>query len=245
MPRTCILLGASGLVGGHLLRLLDADTAYGEVRAFTRRALGLGARPRVREVLVDFDDPASYRDQVAVDDVFCCLGTTIKKAGSQEAFRKVDFEAPVAIARASRAAGASRYVIVTAVGADPGSSIFYNRVKGETEAALRELDFPRGLSIVRPSMLLGDRTESRPAERFTAALMKATRPLFAGGLARYRAIDAADVARAMHVLAAHEEHGAKVYEGGDLFALVAAALPGPRTAPGSRGPNGSSPSSSA
>jgi uncharacterized protein YbjT (DUF2867 family) len=221
--RTSILLGASGLVGGHLLPLLAADPAYTEVRCFTRRPLGLalGAKvAKVREVVVDFDDPATYRDYVAVDDVFCCLGTTIKKAGSQEAFRKVDFEAPVAIARASREAGASRYVIVTAVGADPGSSIFYNRVKGETEAALGKLGFPRGLSIVRPSMLLGERSESRPAERFGVAVMRATRPLFAGGLARYRAIDAAAVARAMHAVAARDEAGTKVYEGKELFALA-------------------------
>jgi uncharacterized protein YbjT (DUF2867 family) len=127
----------------------------------------------------------------------------------------------VAIARASRAAGATRYLIVTAVGADAASGIFYNRVKGETEAALRELDFPRGLVIFHPSMLLGERAESRPAERFGAALMKATRPLFAGGLARYRAIEAGDVARAMHAAAGSEESGVKVYEGKGLFELAA------------------------
>jgi len=211
------------MVGGHLLQLLAADPAYTEVRAFTRRPLGLAHGEQgatVREVIVDFDDPATYRDYVTVDDVFCCLGTTIKKAGSQEAFRKVDFEAPLAIARASRDAGASRYIIVTAVGADPGSAIFYNRVKGETEAALRELGFPGGLSVVRPSMLLGERGESRPAERFGMAVMKATRPLFAGGLARYRAIDAEAVARAMHAAAVRDGAGAKVYEGKELFALA-------------------------
>ncbi len=109
---------------------------------------------------------------------------------------------------------------MTAVGADPGSAIFYNRVKGETEAALRELGFPGGLSIVRPSMLLGERGESRPAERFGMAVMKATRPLFAGGLARYRAIDAAAVARAMHAAASRDGSGAKAYEGRELFALA-------------------------
>jgi uncharacterized protein YbjT (DUF2867 family) len=220
VTRTCILLGASGMVGGHLLPLLAADPAYAEVRAFTRRPLGLAQSAKVREVVVDFDEPATHRDHVAVTDVFCCLGTTIKKAGSQEAFRKVDFEAPLAIARASRTAGASRYVIVTAVGADAGSSIFYNRVKGETEAALGELGFPCGLSIVRPSMLLGERSESRPAERFGVALMKATRPLFAGGLARYRAIDAIAVARAMHAAAGRDEAGVRIYEGKVLFALA-------------------------
>ncbi len=220
--RSCVLLGGSGLVGSHLLQLLLADPSYREVRVFTRRPLGLAPASKLREIAVDFDDPATFRDHVAVDDVFCCLGTTLKKAGSQAAFRKVDFEAPVAIARASRQAGATRYLIVTAVGADPRSSIFYNRVKGETEAALREIAFPRGLVIFRPSMLLGERAESRPAERFGAVLMKATRPLFAGGLARYRAIDASDVARAMHAAAARDGSSTTVYEGKELFALAAA-----------------------
>jgi len=212
-------------VGGHLLRLLAADSTYGEVRLLARRVLGGESAPpgsKIREIVVDFDDPATYRDHAKVEDVFCCLGTTIKKAGSQEAFRKVDFAAPVAVAGASRAAGASRYVIVTAVGADPKSSIFYNRVKGETEGALRALDFPQGLSIVRPSMLLGERAESRPAERFGAVLMRATRPMFAGGLARYRAIDAGDVARAMHAAAKRDGPGVRIYEGKELFALAAA-----------------------
>ena len=224
------MLGASGLVGGHLLRLLSEDTSYREVRAFTRRPAGLAGltQPRIREVRVDLTDPATYLPHVAVDDVFCCLGTTLKRAGSQDAFRSVDFGATLAIARASRAAGAGQYLIVTAVGADPASCIFYNRVKGETEAALRELAFPRGLSIFRPSVLLGDRADSRPAERVAAALMRATRPLFAGGLAGYRAIDASEVARAM--LVASKRHdagegrtsGVMIYEGKSLFALLAA-----------------------
>jgi uncharacterized protein YbjT (DUF2867 family) len=104
--RSAVLLGASGLVGGHLLRLLTGDPAYAVIKAFTRRPLELSG-DTVREVVVDFDHPESYRGHLAgVDDVFCCLGTTIKAAGSQKAFRKVDFEAPVAVARESRAAGA-------------------------------------------------------------------------------------------------------------------------------------------
>jgi uncharacterized protein YbjT (DUF2867 family) len=219
--RSCVLLGASGLVGGHLLRLLAQDPTYREVRAFTRRPLGLLPEvPRVREIAIDFTDPATYREHVAVDDVFCCLGTTLKKAGSQEAFRKVDFEAPVAIAQASHAAGAGQYLIVTAVGADPKSGVFYNKVKGETEHALRQLAFPRGLKVFHPSMLLGARTESRPAERVAAAVMWFLGPLFVGGLKSYRAIDAAAVARAMHAAATRDEPGVQIYEGKSLFDLA-------------------------
>jgi len=145
----------------------------------------------------------------------------MKKAGSEEAFRKVDFDAPLAVAREAREAGVGQYLIVTAVGADPKSRVFYSRAKGEVENALRALEFPAGLKIFRPSMLVGDRTEPRPAERMAMAVMRATRPVFIGAMARYRAIDARDVARAMLRAATQEQSGSvvEVYEGERLFAL--------------------------
>jgi uncharacterized protein YbjT (DUF2867 family) len=219
--RSAVVLGASGLVGGHLLRLLREDSAYSTATLLTRRKLGFEGG-KVREEVVDFEQPHTFRAFVAVDDIFCCLGTTMKKAGSEEAFRKVDFEAPLAVARAARAQGAGQYLIVTAVGADPKSRVFYSRVKGEVESALRVLEFPRGLKIFRPSMLVGDRAEPRPAERMAMAVMRATRPVFVGAMARYRAIDASDVARAM-IRAATQEPAAtavELYEGERLFALA-------------------------
>jgi uncharacterized protein YbjT (DUF2867 family) len=154
------------MVGGHLLQLLLDDAEYTSVAALVRRPLSLESRPaKLTEVVVDFDKPESYRAHAAVDDVFCCLGTTIKKAGSQEAFRKVDVDYPLAVARVALEAGARRYLIVTAVGADAKSSLFYNRCKGEVDDALSAMPFPRGVAIFHPSMLLGDRDESRPAER--------------------------------------------------------------------------------
>jgi uncharacterized protein YbjT (DUF2867 family) len=219
--RSFALLGASGLVGGHLARILTADPLYSRGTLLTRRVLGLEGG-KVREVIVEFGRPESFRPHLAVDDVFCCLGTTIKKAGSQEAFHQVDCDIPVAAGREARSSGASQFLIVTAVGADPKSRVFYNRVKGEAEAALRALDFPRGLKIFHPSLIVGERKERRPAERFAMALMQAARPLFAGNLARYRAIDAAQVARAMHRAALEEptKGGAETYEGQRLFAIA-------------------------
>ena len=219
--RTYALLGASGLVGGHLRELLSGDSAYASGTLVGRRALGLGSA-NVREVVVDFDRPESLREHLAVDDVFCCLGTTIKKAGSQDAFRKVDSEIPAAAGRVARAAGAKQFLIVTAVGASAKSSVFYNRVKGEVEASIATLDFPGGLKVFHPSLIMGERSERRPAERVAMALMTATRPLFAGGLARYRAIDAVAVARAMLHAALREPAapGVQVYEGARLFALA-------------------------
>jgi uncharacterized protein YbjT (DUF2867 family) len=238
--RTFVLLGASGLVGGHLLGLLAADPAYAGGTLLGRRASGLAGpagspdkgvaglpdgvvASKVREVVVDFDHPSTFREYLATDDVFCCLGTTIKKAGSQEAFRRVDCDIPASVGREARAAGARQFLIVTAVGADAKSSVFYNRVKGEVEAALAAFEFPAGLKIFRPSLIVGERGERRPAERVAMALMAATRPLFAGGLTRYRAIDAAAVARAMRASALEPVGaGVRVYEGKRLFASAAA-----------------------
>lgn len=219
--RSFVLLGASGLVGGRLLGLLAADGAYSRGTLLGRRALAFEGK-NVREVVVDFDRPESFREHLAADDVFCCLGTTIKKAGSQEAFRKVDCDIPAAVGREARAAGARQFLIVTAVGADPKSRVFYNRVKGDVEAALAALEFPAGLKVFHPSMIVGERGERRPAERVAMALMTATRPLFAGALTRYRAIDATDVARSMRRAALDEPAapGVEVYEGERLFALA-------------------------
>jgi uncharacterized protein YbjT (DUF2867 family) len=221
---TAALLGASGLVGGHLLPLLADDPAYSRITLLTRRPLGLelGPNGKVVEAVIDFERPETFRSHVAVDDVFCCLGTTIKKAGSQDAFRKVDFDAPLAVAREALAGGATQFLIVTAVGASAKSSVFYNRVKGETEQALAALRFPRGLKVFRPSLLVGERAERRPAERVAMALMSVTRPAFFGPLTRYRAIDASGVARAMHRAASDKAgpSGVCMYEGVSLFALA-------------------------
>jgi uncharacterized protein YbjT (DUF2867 family) len=217
--RSFVLLGASGLVGGHLLRELADDPGYAGGSLLSRRALGLGTS-RVREVVANFDRPETLREHLAVADVFCCLGTTIKKAGSQEEFHKVDCDIPLAVGREARAAGAGQFLIVTAVGADAKSRVFYNRVKGEVEAGLAALAFPRGLKIFRPSLIIGDRVERRAAERVAMALMTVTRPLFAGGLARYRAIEAACIARAMRRAAVEEPaEPVRIYEGQSLFAL--------------------------
>jgi uncharacterized protein YbjT (DUF2867 family) len=222
--RAGVLLGASGLVGGHLLHLLAGDPSYAQITLLTRRRLGLDGG-KVREAVIDFERPETFRAHLAGDDVFCCLGTTIKKAGSEDAFRKVDFDAPLAVAREARAAGALQFLVVTAVGADAKSRIFYSRVKGELENALGALGFPRGLRIFRPSLIVGERGERRPAERMIMAVMGSTRSLFVGGLARYRAVDAIDVARAMHAAAAQEAEkgGTHIYEGETLFALARAS----------------------
>lgn len=191
--RRVLLAGASGLVGGELLRGLLADDTVAVVHATARRALP-ATHPKLRVHLVDFGALPSLPP---LDEAYLALGTTIKAAGSQAAFRAVDFDASLAVARAALAAGARRLGLVSAMGADPRSRVFYNRVKGELEEAVRALGFG-GLVIARPALLLGDRAAlgqpPRAGEHLGALLAGALRPLIP---ARYRPIKAVDVARAL------------------------------------------------
>jgi uncharacterized protein YbjT (DUF2867 family) len=147
-------------------------------------------------------------DFPAVDDVYLTLGTTIRAAGSQEAFRRIDFDAVVGVARRARRLGASRCVVVSAIGADPGARVFYSRVKGETEAALARLDYP-SLTVLRPSLLDGDRTESRPGERFALAV---SRPLVSLIPARLRPVSVDTVAQCMVDACLRGESGLRIIE---------------------------------
>ena len=214
--QSAVVLGATGLVGSQVLRQLIADAGCERIVSLGRRPSGVTS-PKLTELTVDLVAPATYRQHLAVDCVFCALGTTIAKAGSQEAFRRVDYEYPLTVAQAAAGAGAQRYVLVSAVGADAKSRVFYNRVKGELESALTALPFPRGVRVLHPSVLLGDRAEARPGEHLAAVLMRATAPLFAGGLKKYRAIPAEAVARALVAAARSEGVGTVVYEGASLF----------------------------
>ena len=197
--RSALLLGATGLVGSRCLDLLLADERYRRVRVVARRRPGL-RHARLDFHQLDFEElearPALFR----VDDVYCCLGTTIAKAGSEAAFRRVDLDYPVRAAELALEAGADQFLVVSALGADPGSRLFYNRVKGEMEVAVKRLPF-RAVWILRPSLLLGERAERRPGERIATLLLRPLAPLMRGRLRRYRPIEARDVAAAMLALA--------------------------------------------
>ncbi len=208
--RTALVAGGSGLVGGHVLRQLLEDPDYDRVTALTRRPLTLTHKKLVQRV-VDFDRLAEVGDFPRVHDVFCCLGTTIKQAGSQEAFRKVDLTYVAELGRMAVRHRTSQFLLVTALGADPGSRVFYNRVKGEAEEALRRLQFD-GIQIFRPSLLLGARAQIRPAERLAMVLSPLVGWMLVGSLAKYRPIKVATVARAMVRIARQAPRGAHVYE---------------------------------
>ena len=194
--RTVLVAGASGLVGRAILQGLLADDSVAAVHALGRRPLEL-QHPRLRFHQVAFDDPAALAALPALDEAYLALGTTIKVAGSQQAFRAVDFDANYAVAKAAFAAGAKRLGLVSAMGADARSRIFYNRVKGELEEAVGALGF-EGLVIARPSFLAGDREALgqpvRGGEKLALRVSRWLRPLIPDN---YRSIAAADVAAAL------------------------------------------------
>ncbi|MBI2496594.1 MAG: NAD(P)H-binding protein, partial [Opitutae bacterium] len=192
---TALIAGASGLVGGCLLRQLLEAPEYDRVLALGRRRLDL-AHAKLVQVVADFGALEKVTADLRCDDAFCCLGSTLRQAGSRENFRAVDHGAVLAFAWAARRNGAGRFFVVTALGADAHSRVFYNRVKGETEEALGVLGF-KTLAIFRPSLLLGPRAEKRRGERLGAAVLWLADPMLLGPLRKYRAIRAEVVARAM------------------------------------------------
>ncbi len=202
-----------------MLRLLLEDSAYASVTVLARRELPL-AHKKLQQRVVGFDRLAQIADFPRVHDVFCCLGTTMKQAGSRAAFRTVDYTYVVELARVAVRHRASQFLVVTALGADPRSRIFYGRVKGEAEEALRRLQF-EGIQIFRPSWLVGARAKGRPIERMAGLLSPLVAWAFVGPLARYRPIKAEAVARAMVRVAREAPPGTRIYESEEIGRLGA------------------------
>lgn len=207
--RKALVLGSTGLIGHYCVQHLLEQMDYEEVYALVRKPSGL-SHPNLREIQVNFRDISSWQTHLQVDDVYCCLGTTIRTAGSQDAFRYVDYELPLLAARIALEAGVEQYLVVSSLGADSHSSNFYLRVKGELEDSLHELPF-RALHVFRPSMLLGPRKEFRLGEKVGKIVMLLFRPLMQGPLKPYRAIHARKVAHAMVRMALAGKQGQFVY----------------------------------
>jgi uncharacterized protein YbjT (DUF2867 family) len=192
MPRKAILVGATGLVGGHLLHLLLNDPAYEQVTALVRRPL-LMNNDKLAQRVVDFERLEETSGDWEADDVFLCLGTTIAVAGSRESFHRVDHDYTVEVARLAKKRGAVRAGLVSSIGAAVGASSFYLRVKGETERDVEGLGFA-SLEIARPSLLVGERKEKRRGEAAGIAVTRAVSFAMVGALRAYRPIGADRVA---------------------------------------------------
>lgn len=212
--KTALIVGATGLVGYELVRLLLASTEYVRVIIWVRKATGLSDK-KLEEVVIDFDKIEAYEIEDKVDHVFCCLGTTIKKAKTRKAFKKVDLEYPLALGRWAKDKNVSQFLIVTAMGADEKSRIFYNKTKGQLEQGLREIGL-NGLHIFRPSLLLGERNEVRSGEKVAATISKFMPILFIGPLKRYAPIQGLKVAYAMYKTAIEGRVGIYVYSSNEI-----------------------------
>ena len=203
---TALVAGPTGAVGQALVQQLLASPRYARVKALTRRPLGI-THPKLEELIFDGESTQALGTALAADEVYCALGTTLKRAGSKAAFERIDYHLVLAIARASKALGAKQFLVVSAVGASLRSPAFYSRVKARTEQALREVGFET-LHIVRPSLLIAKRGELRPAEWLAMQAAPLINPLLTGKLEIYRAVKVEDVAAAMLELAARDQPGA-------------------------------------
>jgi uncharacterized protein YbjT (DUF2867 family) len=203
------LLGATGLVGRHVLALVAGDPAFARVVVIARRRIGEATAPRVEAHVVDLDRLEDAPDLLAVDQVICALGTTIKAvAGSEERFRAVDYGIPLTAARIALKKGARHFLLVSAIGADVTSRFFYNRVKGELEDELRTLGY-RSVTIVRPSLLVGDRPDFRIGEE----IAKRFAWVVPG---KYRPVHAREVAAQLVKSAREDEPGLHIIESEDI-----------------------------
>lgn len=218
--KTALIAGATGLVGGFVLKRLLASPDYGAVIAVTRRSLGI-SHPKLTEIVTDFEhvEDAIAHKGTRVDDAFCALGTTIRKAGSQSAFARIDLDYVAAFARAARAAGATRFLLVSAIGASPDSRVFYSRIKGEAEQAVASIDFG-ATHIFRPGLIFGERNERRPAEAVMMAAMPALNLLLVGSLDIYRGIPADTIAAAMVAAAARPASGLHIHTYRSMIGLA-------------------------
>ena len=212
--KTATILGASGLIGSFLLDFLQRDDYYTHVRVLSRRPLS-SSNPKIDVVVLDFSDETAFKKAITGSDVvFCTVGTTLKNVkGDLVAYRKVDYDIPVNAAKFCAETGCSQFLLVTSVGANAKSSNFYIQLKGAAEEAVCSQGIPC-VGILRPSMLLGKRNESRPAEYLGQVLMRAFSFLIPS---IWKPIDARDVAKAMLALSKKEEPGTRYYYYQDLM----------------------------
>lgn len=210
--QTAVIIGASGLIGNHLVEQMLHDEYFSMVRVLVRRSLGL-KHPKLEQIIVDFDDTEKYADNFGIGDIiFCCVGTTQKKVeGDKIAYAKVDHDIPVNAAQIGINNKFKKFLVISSIGANPISNNFYLRLKGKMEKDIKQFPF-KSISIFRPSILLGKRNESRPGEKIGQIFMQTFSFLLISSLQKYRPVKAEDVAKAMIAQSKKEESGIHILE---------------------------------
>jgi uncharacterized protein YbjT (DUF2867 family) len=212
--KNAILIGATGLIGQDLLTKLLTNDGFKEVLVISRKDLQIN-HPKLKVIVTDFDNIDQYASALIGDEVFCCLGSTIKKTPDLSLYRKIDYQYPLDVANIAFKNGATYYHLVSAMGADIKSKLFYSRTKGEVESELQKIPF-KGIHIYRPALLDGDRKEKRAAEKIMIGLFRLMNPLLIGPLKKYRSIKIEKVADAMLIKAIANEPGVHIYESDEI-----------------------------
>lgn len=215
--KTAVIAGATGLVGKELLNNLLDNDQYKKVISLVRRETPVN-HSKLEEWVVDFDKLDEDAPRMMADEFFCCLGTTMEKAGSKEAFANVDYLYPVNLASIAQKNNAKKYLLISAMGADKNSSFFYNKVKGEVEEGISEKDI-RSVYIFRPSLLLGEREEERTGEKIASKVAEPLSGLLVGPLKKYRPIHAKEVADGMMKMAQKDLKGVHFIKSEEIKSL--------------------------
>lgn len=212
--KTALIIGSTGLIGFQLLELLLKSAEYEKVISFVKRDSGI-QHPKLEQHIIDFDKPETYKELVVGDDFFCTIGTTIKNAGNQDAFRKVDFGYPKEFATIAMQNKVKQFLIISSLGADANSGNFYLKTKGEIQDFLKNCIF-ESVSVLQPSLLLGNRTEFRLGEKIGAFFMKLFSFVLIGNLKKYKPIKSEAVAKAMFTIAQKNYKGFHIIESDEI-----------------------------
>lgn len=218
MKEKAIVLGASGLIGSHLLPMLLASPAYSQVTVFVRKALPI-SHPNLKQIVTDFKDIDILNHSISATSIFCCLGSTKKKTPDLKDYKKVDYDIPLRFAELALKNGARQFHLVSAMGANAGSVNFYSKLKGDIEDAIKALDYET-YHIYRPSFLRGKRKENRPLEKIMLPVMRLVDVILIGALKKYRSIEAEDVAKAMFNESIKNKTGIFVHNSEQIKRLV-------------------------
>ena len=199
MKKTAIILGASGLTGGFVLQKLIEDERYDTIKLFSRSKIE-GLPDKVQQFIGDLLELNQFKTDFTADDVFCCIGTTAKKTPDKTLYKKIDFGIPVAAAKLSKENNISTFLVISAMGANKNSTVFYNKTKGEMENSVLKQQI-KNTYVLRPSLIGGDRQETRLLEKIGLVIFKVIQPLFIGKLKKYKIVNAETIAQAMIGLA--------------------------------------------